>query len=77
MNRVIQMHGCGYGDDGPLVRPKFQGDHPGNLRIEKRNAVYGSLSPAIIRKQRLQRRCSALIRAARFLFSTSSMVIVE
>jgi hypothetical protein len=38
MKTVIQTHGCGYGDDGPLLTPKFQGDHLRNLRIEKGNA---------------------------------------
>ena len=38
MKTVIQMHGCGYGDDGPLLTPRFQGDHLRNLRIEKGNA---------------------------------------
>ena len=38
MKTLIQMHGCGYGDDGPLLTPRFQGDHLRDLRIEKGNA---------------------------------------
>jgi Xaa-Pro aminopeptidase len=38
MKTVIQMHGCGYGDDGPVLTPKSQVDHLRNLRIEKGNA---------------------------------------
>jgi Xaa-Pro aminopeptidase len=38
MKTVIQMHGCGYGDDGPLLIKKIQGDRLNNLRIEKGNA---------------------------------------
>jgi Xaa-Pro aminopeptidase len=38
MKTVIQMHGCGYGDDGPLLPPKAQRDQLGDLRIEKGNA---------------------------------------
>jgi hypothetical protein len=38
MKTVIQMHGCGYGDDGPLLSPKAQRDQLGDLRIEKGNA---------------------------------------
>ena len=34
---VIQMHGCGYGDDGPLFTPKSSGDDLRELRIEKGN----------------------------------------
>ena len=37
MKTVIQMHGCGYGDDGPLFAPKFQGTHLRDLCIEKGN----------------------------------------
>ncbi len=37
MKTVIQMQGCGYGDDGPLLAPKFQGNHLPDLRIEKGN----------------------------------------
>ena len=38
MKTSIQMHGCGYGDDGPLFTPKSPGDHLRDLRIEKGNA---------------------------------------
>ena len=38
MKTLIQMHGCGYGDDGPLFTPRFHGDHLRDLRIEKGNA---------------------------------------
>ena len=38
MKTLIQMHGCGYGDDGPLLNPRFQGDDSRHLRIEKGNA---------------------------------------
>jgi Xaa-Pro aminopeptidase len=38
MKTLIQMQGCGYGDDGPLLAPKFPGDHLSDLRIEKGNA---------------------------------------
>jgi Xaa-Pro aminopeptidase len=38
MKTLIQMHGCGYGDDGPLLTPRFQGDRLRDLRIEKGNA---------------------------------------
>src|SRR5712692_5674197 len=37
MKTSIQMHGCGYGDDGPLFTPKSPGDHLRDLRIEKGN----------------------------------------
>lgn len=37
MKTVIQMHGCGYGDDGPLFAPKFQGTDLRDLCIEKGN----------------------------------------
>ena len=38
MKTSIRMHGCGYGDDGPLLNAKFQGDHLSDLRIERGNA---------------------------------------
>jgi len=38
MKTLIQMQGCGYGDDGPLLAAKFPGDHLSDLRIEKGNA---------------------------------------
>jgi methionine aminopeptidase len=37
MKTVIQMHGCGYGDDGPLFTPKSSADDLRELRIEKGN----------------------------------------
>ena len=38
MKTLIQMHGCGYGDDGPLLSPRFHGDYLRDLRIEEDNA---------------------------------------
>jgi ectoine hydrolase len=38
MRTVMQLHGCGYGDDGPLFSAKSRGDRVGDLRIEKGNA---------------------------------------
>jgi len=38
MKTVIQMHGCGYGDDGPLLTAKSRGDALRDLGIEKGNA---------------------------------------
>jgi Xaa-Pro aminopeptidase len=38
MKTVIQMQGCGYGDDGPLLTPKSRSDGLRDLRIEKGNA---------------------------------------
>lgn len=38
MKTAIQMHGCGYGDDGPLLNSKFPGGNVRNLRIEKGSA---------------------------------------
>jgi len=38
MKTVIQLHGCGYGDDGPLLGPRFSSDRARNLLIEKGNA---------------------------------------
>jgi Xaa-Pro dipeptidase len=38
MKTVIQMHGCGYGDDGPLLPAKSRGDRVTELSIEKGNA---------------------------------------
>jgi Xaa-Pro aminopeptidase len=35
---VMQLHGCGYGDDGPLFSAKSRGDRVRDLRIEKGNA---------------------------------------
>jgi Xaa-Pro aminopeptidase len=38
MKTVIQMQGCGYGDDGPLLTAKSQGGALRDLGIEKGNA---------------------------------------
>jgi Xaa-Pro aminopeptidase len=38
MKTVLQMHGCGYGDDGPLFTLKSRSDGLRDLRIEKGNA---------------------------------------
>jgi Xaa-Pro dipeptidase len=38
MKTVIQMHGCGYGDDGPVLNEKFSGVRARELRIERGNA---------------------------------------
>ena len=38
MKTSIRMQGCGYGDDGPLLDARFQGDHLTDLRIERGNA---------------------------------------
>jgi Xaa-Pro dipeptidase len=38
MKTQIQMHGCGYGDDGPLLTTKSKGDHLRGLKFEKGNA---------------------------------------
>jgi hypothetical protein len=38
MKTVMQLHGCGYGDDGPLFSAKSRGDRVRDLRIEKGNA---------------------------------------
>jgi Xaa-Pro aminopeptidase len=38
MKTVIRMHGCGYGDDGPLLPAKSRGDRVTELSIEKGNA---------------------------------------
>ena len=37
MKTVIQMQGCGYGDDGPLFTPKSQGNQLRDMCIEKGN----------------------------------------
>jgi Xaa-Pro aminopeptidase len=34
----IQMHGCGYGDDGPTLGPRSKGERIQDVRIEKGNA---------------------------------------
>jgi Xaa-Pro dipeptidase len=38
MKTLIQMHGCGYGDDGPVLNEKFPGVRTRELRIERGNA---------------------------------------
>jgi Xaa-Pro aminopeptidase len=38
LKSLLLMHGCGYGDDGPLLPAKTKGDHLTDLRIEKGNA---------------------------------------
>jgi Xaa-Pro aminopeptidase len=38
MKTVMQLHGCGYGDDGPLLSARSRGDRVRDLRIEKGNA---------------------------------------
>ena len=38
MKTSIQIHGCGYGDDGPVLNEKFPADRARELRIEKGNA---------------------------------------
>lgn len=38
MKTASQMHGCGYGDDGPLFTAKSANDRLHDLRIEKGNA---------------------------------------
>ena len=38
MKTVSQMHGCGYGDDGPLFTAQSAGNRLRDLRIEKGNA---------------------------------------
>jgi Xaa-Pro aminopeptidase len=39
MKTASQMHGCGYGDDGPLFTAQRAGDRLRDLRIEKGNAL--------------------------------------
>jgi Xaa-Pro aminopeptidase len=38
LKTVIRLHGCGYGDDGPLLAPTSPGRDARDLRIEKGNA---------------------------------------
>ena len=38
MKTFVQLHGCGYGDDGPLFSARSRGDRVRDLRIEKGNA---------------------------------------
>jgi len=37
LKTVMQMHGCGYGDDGPLLNRRFAGARVRNLAIESGN----------------------------------------
>jgi len=37
MKTVMQLHGCGYGDDGPLLSARSRTDRVRDLRIEKGN----------------------------------------
>ena len=37
MQTVVQMHGCGYGDDGPVLTAKSQSNQARDLRIEEGN----------------------------------------
>jgi hypothetical protein len=39
MKTVVQLQGCGYGDDGPLLSSRFKGERLGDLRIEAGNAL--------------------------------------
>jgi Xaa-Pro aminopeptidase len=38
MKTILQMHGCGYGDDGPLFTHRRKNDGARDLAIEKNNA---------------------------------------
>jgi Xaa-Pro aminopeptidase len=38
MKTILQMHGCGYGGDGPLFTPRVKGERVRDLAIEKNNA---------------------------------------
>lgn len=38
MKTVLQLHGCGYGDDGPLLSTRSPGERVRNLRMQKGNA---------------------------------------
>ena len=38
MKTIMQIHGCGYGDDGPLFGRRFSGARARDLRIESGNA---------------------------------------
>jgi Xaa-Pro aminopeptidase len=38
MKTAMQLHGCGYGDDGPLFNRRFDGKRARDLRIEAGNA---------------------------------------
>ena len=45
MKTVIQMHGCGYGDDGPLFTPKFKGLICVTCALKKATPLFGSPLP--------------------------------
>ena len=38
MKTILQVHGCGYGDDGPLFTPRLRSVHARELVVEKNNA---------------------------------------
>ena len=38
MKTITQLQGCGYGDDGPLLNPRFHGEQVRDLRMEAGNA---------------------------------------
>jgi hypothetical protein len=38
MRTILQMHGCGYGDDGPLFNTRFHGQQVGDVQMEAGNA---------------------------------------
>ena len=42
MKTVIQMQGCGYGDDGPLLTAKSQGDRCATWALRKATRSFGS-----------------------------------
>jgi Xaa-Pro aminopeptidase len=52
MKTLIQMHGCGYGDDGPLLNAQNPGDRVRELRIEKGN-VFAWKPAAMTNDERL------------------------
>ena len=54
LKTIIRMHGCGYGDDGPLFPAKSKGDPLTDLRIEKGNAFIWKPMAATTEDERLQ-----------------------
>jgi hypothetical protein len=38
MKTIMQLHGCGYGDDGPLFNRRFSGARARDLQIARGNA---------------------------------------
>jgi len=38
MRTILQTHGCGYGDDGPLFNARFHGQQVGEVQMEAGNA---------------------------------------